>query len=95
MIKIAFEDTGCGIPEANLSKIFTPFFTTKPIGRGTGLGLAIVYGIIKMHRGQIYVESEVGVGSTFTITLPRRLPVAPASPDQEAILEQEAVVDSG
>ncbi|HJX39021.1 MAG TPA: cache domain-containing protein, partial [Anaerolineae bacterium] len=95
MIKIAFEDTGCGIPEANLSKIFTPFFTTKPIGRGTGLGLAIVYGIIKMHRGQIYVESEVGVGSTFTITLPRRLPVAPGSPEQEAILEQEAVVDSG
>jgi two-component system NtrC family sensor kinase len=74
MVSIVFQDTGCGIPEENLSKIFTPFFTTKPIGKGTGLGLAIVYGIIKMHRGQIYVESEVGVGSTFTITLPVRLP---------------------
>lgn len=95
MIKIAFEDTGCGIPESNLSKIFTPFFTTKPIGKGTGLGLAIVYGIIKMHRGQIYVESQVGRGSTFTITLPRRLPVTTASPQREAILGQEAVVDAG
>lgn len=74
MIKIAFQDTGCGIPEENLSKIFTPFFTTKPIGKGTGLGLAIVYGIIKMHRGQIYVDSEVGVGTTFTVTLPVRSP---------------------
>ncbi|MGB3903872.1 MAG: cache domain-containing protein [Anaerolineae bacterium] len=78
MIKIVFQDTGCGIPEENLSKIFTPFFTTKPIGKGTGLGLAIVYGIIKMHRGQIYVESEVGVGSTFTITLPIKLALATA-----------------
>jgi two-component system NtrC family sensor kinase len=80
MVAIVFQDTGCGIPEENLSKIFTPFFTTKPIGKGTGLGLAIVYGIIKMHRGQIYVESEVGVGSTFTVTLPIRLPGAGAEP---------------
>jgi two-component system NtrC family sensor kinase len=78
MIKITFQDTGCGIPEDNLSKIFTPFFTTKPIGKGTGLGLAIVYGIIKMHRGQIYVDSEVGVGSTFTITLPIQWGATPA-----------------
>jgi two-component system NtrC family sensor kinase len=77
---VVFQDTGCGIPEENLSKIFTPFFTTKPIGKGTGLGLAIVYGIIKMHRGQIYVESEIGAGSTFTITLPVKLPSASAEP---------------
>lgn len=93
MISISFEDTGCGIPEANLSKIFTPFFTTKPIGKGTGLGLAIVYGIVKMHRGQIYVESEEGVGSTFTITLPRRLPASTPLPDQEVVVEQESVAD--
>jgi two-component system NtrC family sensor kinase len=80
MISVVFQDTGCGIPEENLSKIFTPFFTTKPIGKGTGLGLAIVYGIIKMHRGQIYVESEIGAGSTFTITLPVKLPSASAEP---------------
>jgi two-component system NtrC family sensor kinase len=84
MIKIAFQDTGCGIPEQNLSKIFTPFFTTKAIGKGTGLGLAIVYGIVKMHRGQIYVESEVGVGSTFTITLPVKLPIVPAEGGESA-----------
>jgi two-component system NtrC family sensor kinase len=87
MVKIAFQDTGCGIPEQNLSKIFTPFFTTKPIGKGTGLGLAIVYGIVKMHRGQIYVESEVGVGSTFTITLPIKLPIAPAETMEEFGME--------
>jgi two-component system NtrC family sensor kinase len=88
MIKIAFQDTGCGIPEQNLSKIFTPFFTTKAIGKGTGLGLAIVYGIIKMHRGQIYVESEVGVGSTFTITLPVRLPILPTEAGESADTDQ-------
>jgi two-component system NtrC family sensor kinase len=89
MIKIAFQDTGCGIPEENLNKIFTPFFTTKPIGKGTGLGLAIVYGIIKMHRGQIYVESEVGIGSTLTVTLPVRLPVPPKEA-AESLGTQEA-----
>ncbi len=86
MLKISFKDTGCGIPEENLSKIFTPFFTTKPIGKGTGLGLAIVYGIIKMHRGQIYVDSEVGEGSTFTITLPIKWRTAsPETIDQPPI----------
>ncbi len=87
MIKIAFQDTGCGIPEENLSKIFTPFFTTKPIGKGTGLGLAIVYGIIKMHRGQIYVDSEVGVGTTFTITLPVKSPTTSAETNRTLVTE--------
>jgi len=95
MIQIAFRDTGCGIPEENLSKIFTPFFTTKPIGKGTGLGLAIVYGIIKMHRGQIYVESDVGVGSTFTITLPVTLPVAPGGAEGSVGTQQVAEADTG
>ncbi len=73
-VEIRVADTGCGIPEENLGKLFTPFFTTKPLGKGTGLGLSIAYGIIKMHRGQIGVQSEVGKGTTFTITLPVRLP---------------------
>lgn len=68
LIKIS--DTGAGIPPENLSKIFTPFFTTKKIGKGTGLGLAITYGIIKMHKGDIKVNSEVGKGTSFIITLP-------------------------
>ena len=74
MVTVEIQDTGVGIPQENLSKLFTPFFTTKPIGKGTGLGLAIAYGIIKMHRGQITVKSQPGQGTTFTITLPVRLP---------------------
>jgi two-component system NtrC family sensor kinase len=70
MITIEVEDTGAGISPQHLPKLFTPFFTTKPIGKGTGLGLAIIYGIIKMHRGQISVNSEVNRGTTFIIQLP-------------------------
>jgi signal transduction histidine kinase len=69
-LEVKVSDTGCGISEENLGKLFTPFFTTKPVGKGTGLGLSIVYGIIKMHRGQITVNSQSGQGTTFTIILP-------------------------
>ena len=72
-ITISLEDSGEGIPEENLPKLFTPFFTTKPVGRGTGLGLAIVYGIVKMHRGQIDIQSEVGKGTVVRVTLPQQL----------------------
>jgi signal transduction histidine kinase len=65
-----FRDNGEGIPPENLAKIFDPFFTTKPEGKGTGLGLAVVYGIVEAHGGEIDVKSEVGEGTTFTITLP-------------------------
>jgi two-component system NtrC family sensor kinase len=73
-VEICVSDTGSGIPPEFLDKLFTPFFTTKPAGKGTGLGLSIVYGIVKMHRGQIHVQSKTGQGTTFTITLPIRLP---------------------
>ena len=63
-------DTGCGIPEENLSKIFDPFFTTKEIGIGTGLGLSLSYQIVKRHQGEIRVESVPGKGTTFTVYLP-------------------------
>jgi two-component system NtrC family sensor kinase len=72
-VAVSVQDSGEGIPEENLNRLFTPFFTTKPIGKGTGLGLAIVYGIVKMHRGQIDVQSQVGQGTTFTVTLPLTL----------------------
>jgi len=69
-VVISVADNGCGIPAENLSKVFNPFFTTKGIGKGTGLGLAIAYGVVKMHAGDISVESEVGKGSTFWVHLP-------------------------
>jgi signal transduction histidine kinase len=74
--RIIISDSGCGIPEKNIAKIFDPFFTTKTIGKGTGLGLAISYGIVKMHRGRIEVESnanpEAGpTGTTFNLIFPK------------------------
>jgi two-component system, NtrC family, sensor kinase len=69
-ISIAVSDTGCGISEEHRARIFEPFFTTKEVGKGTGLGLSISLNIIKKHRGEIAVESEVGKGTTFTVTLP-------------------------
>jgi two-component system NtrC family sensor kinase len=77
-------DTGCGIPRENLGRLFTPFFTTKAPGGGTGLGLSIVYGIIKMHRGQINIDSEVGRGTKVSVTLPLRLARADSLQSAEA-----------
>lgn len=69
-IRIIVSDNGSGIKEENLKHIFEPFFTTKPVGEGTGLGMSICYDIIKNHGGNIQVESEEGVGTSFMITLP-------------------------
>jgi two-component system NtrC family sensor kinase len=69
-MEITISDTGYGIPKDQLNKIFEPFFTTKKAGQGTGLGLSVSYGIIKDHKGEISVESEIGRGSKFTIWLP-------------------------
>ncbi len=76
-IRLHVEDTGSGIPPENLKRIFEPFFTTRRSGKGTGLGLAVTYGIIKMHAGDIRVESNADpdngpTGTTFTVSLPRR-----------------------
>ncbi|MBE0645548.1 MAG: histidine kinase [Bacteroidetes bacterium] len=76
---VRISDTGSGIPKENMSRLFTPFFTTKQIGKGTGLGLPIAYGIVKLHHGQITVQSEVLKGSTFTITMPMDLRDYPAA----------------
>ncbi len=75
-IKIIFQDTGTGIKETDKDKLFTPFFTTKEFGKGTGLGLPTTYGIIKMHKGKIHVDSNSNpkkgnTGTKFTITLPQ------------------------
>ncbi|MCU0754263.1 MAG: ATP-binding protein [Xanthomonadales bacterium] len=69
-VELLVSDTGCGIPPAVLPKIFDPFFTTKPVGEGTGLGLAIVHKIVSAHGGAVSVDSEVGRGTRFTVSLP-------------------------
>ncbi|MDD3877264.1 MAG: [Fe-Fe] hydrogenase large subunit C-terminal domain-containing protein [Bacteroidales bacterium] len=74
--EVQFSDTGYGISEENMEKLFTPFFTTKESGKGTGLGLPLVYGIIKMHNGKIDVKSNNDIqkgktGTTFILTIPR------------------------
>ncbi|MCP4366224.1 MAG: HAMP domain-containing protein [Planctomycetes bacterium] len=71
-ICIEISDTGVGIPEKEIKKIFDPFFTTKDVGKGTGLGLSIVYNLVTQAGGDIEVDSAVGKGTTFKITLPLR-----------------------
>jgi len=90
-IAIRIADTGCGIPEENLSKIRDPFFTTKEVGTGTGLGLSIVDEIIRSHRGDLIVESEVGKGSAFTVVLPIKQTAAPTAEAPAAAPSDEYV----
>jgi len=74
IVAIAFRDTGRGVSQEDLEKIFDPFFTTKEVGKGTGLGLAVSQRIVAGHNGAITVESELGVGSVFTVTFPVSTP---------------------
>ena len=88
-MQLAVSDTGSGIESQHLPHLFEPFFTTKEPGQGTGLGLAQVYGIVKQHDGSIAVESQVGVGTTFTVYLPLHdapSPPAPYAPANESLL---------
>lgn len=74
-VVIRLQDSGEGIPEENLPRVFDPFFTTREESGGTGLGLSIIFGIVEKHAGRIEVDSEVGQGTTFTL----RFPAAPES----------------
>jgi two-component system NtrC family sensor kinase len=76
MVEISIVDTGCGIPEDNLRRIFDPFFTSKDVGKGTGLGLSVSHGIVEAHGGVIEVHSKVDEGSTFSVLLPLTPPAA-------------------
>jgi signal transduction histidine kinase len=72
-VLLRITDTGAGISQEDLDKIFDPFFTKAPLGKGTGLGLSICSAIVDQHGGSIGVESQSGKGSTFTVKLPRSL----------------------
>jgi two-component system NtrC family sensor kinase len=86
MVAISIVDTGCGIPEKNLKRIFDPFFTSKDVGKGTGLGLSVSHGIVEAHGGMIDVQSKVGEGSTFRVLLPLTAPAAaPLSKAREGV----------
>src|SRR5690242_17896789 len=82
-------DDGEGIQPENLARIFDPFFTTKPEGKGVGLGLAVSFGIIQAHGGDIEVQSKVGEGTTFTITLPLQQSSQPAEPGEVELARRE------
>ena len=80
MVSISIQDSGKGMDEVTMEKIFDPFFSTKEVGQGTGLGLSISYGIIQNHSGDIQVKSQVGIGTEFIIQLPvkqtnRKIPI--------------------
>lgn len=81
---IEVADNGSGMTPETVSRIFDPFYTTKPVGKGTGLGLSLAYGIIQKHQGRIEVESELGKGSCFRLTLPVRHIPPPASEEAKS-----------
>jgi signal transduction histidine kinase len=82
-VVLTVADDGAGIPPEHLDKIFSPFFTTKPVGQGTGLGLAICHGIVASHGGEIRVDSEVGRGTRIALALPVADAAGPARPRRE------------
>jgi len=90
-VLVEVADTGTGIPEAILDKIFDPFFSTKEVGKGTGLGLSTVYGIIKQTGGFVYVDSVLHGGTTFRIFLPRDVAGAQEAAGQSAEIEAPAI----
>ncbi len=91
-VRLDITDTGHGIPQDILERIFEPFFTTKDVGQGTGLGLATVYGIIRQTGGYLAVDSKVGVGTTFSVYLPRLTEDA-LEEEKPAVIVEETVSD--
>jgi signal transduction histidine kinase len=82
VICVTVSDTGCGIPAADINRIFEPFFSTKTERGGTGLGLSITYGLVQGLGGRISVESEVGKGTTFNVFLPQQMKISREEPHE-------------
>jgi two-component system NtrC family sensor kinase len=85
LVLVKIKDTGIGIPEEDVLHVFEPFFSTKRNGQGVGLGLSVVYGIVDRHGGRISVESKVGKGTTFTLSLPKSGKGSDSVPPQASI----------
>lgn len=89
VIKIEVTDSGCGVPEEIRERVFDPFFTTKEVGKGSGQGLAITYDIVvNKHGGSIDLQSELGVGTTFVVTLPREDKPLPKNKSEQSAIEK-------
>ncbi|WP_137786588.1 ATP-binding protein [Sphingomonas sp. 3P27F8] len=84
-LSVCVTDTGTGMDEATVQRAFEPFFTTKPLGQGTGLGLSMIYGFARQSGGQVRIYSEVGIGTTMCIYLPRHLGDEPDELDDETV----------
>jgi signal transduction histidine kinase len=91
---VEVHDTGTGIAPEHLPRLFDPFFTTKPVGEGTGLGLAICHGIVSSLGGELSVESQLGLGSTFRVTLPAAADDGAAAPERAGLPAASAATPS-